>query len=71
MAGCVGAFLSFSMALMVTTIVLALVGGTAFTLWWWKIADRWADAEHKRFKVKEDPRPKVVVRSEPTESDRA
>lgn len=57
------------MTLMVVTIALALAGGTLFTLWWWKQADKWADGEHKRFKVKEDPRPKVVVKSEPSEAE--
>lgn len=50
--------------LMIVVIVLALVGGTIFTLWWWKQADKWADAEHKRFTVKVDTRPKIVVRGE-------
>jgi hypothetical protein len=32
-----------------------------FTLLWWRQADKWADAEHKRFKVKVDTRERVVV----------
>lgn len=32
-----------------------------FTLLWWRQADKWADAEHKRFKVKKDTRERVVV----------
>lgn len=41
---------------------LVVVVGIPFTLWWWKVADKWADAEHKRFKVHEDRRERVVVR---------
>lgn len=29
-----------------------LLIGPPFTLWWWKVGDKWADAEHKRFKPK-------------------
>ncbi len=58
------------MEVMIAVIVLVLAGGIPFTLWWWRIADRWADAEHKRFKVKEDPRERVVVKSEPLEAER-
>jgi len=42
-------------------IALIIVAGIPFTLWWWKKADQWADAEHKRFKVKVDTRERVVV----------
>ncbi len=52
------------MALMWTLIVLVVVLGIPFTLWWWKQADKWYDAEHKRFKVKEDTRERVVVKGE-------
>lgn len=47
---------------MIGTIAFFLVTGTVFTLYWWKVADKWADAEHKRFRVKEDTRERVVVR---------
>ncbi len=30
-------------------VVVILVGAVVFTLGWWKIADRWADREHRRF----------------------
>lgn len=50
------------MAGVIGVIVLVVVGGTAFTLWWWRIADRWADSEHKRFAPKIDTREKVVVK---------
>lgn len=40
---------------------LCAVLGVPFTLWWWKIADRWADAEHKRFKPKPKPKGNAVV----------
>ncbi len=56
------------MGVMIAVIVLILVGGTAFTLWWWRIADRWADSEHKRFKVKQDPRERVVVKGDQAET---
>lgn len=52
------------MALMWTLIVLVLVLGIPFTLWWWKQADKWYDAEHKRFKAKEDTRERVVVKGD-------
>lgn len=41
-----------------------LVGAVVFTLAWWWIADKWADAEHKRFgepKVVK-PEDRVVIR---------
>lgn len=49
--------------LMWTCLVLVLVLGPLFTLWWWKIGDKWADAEHKRFHEKPDTREKVVMKS--------
>lgn len=52
------------MALMWTLIVLVLVLGIPFTLWWWKQADKWYDAEHKRFKEKPDQRERVVVKQD-------
>ena len=48
-------------------IVLASVipVGVIFVLVWWRQADQWADAERKRFKVKDQPQtPQVVVRDE-------
>ncbi len=45
--------------------VVALVVGAPFVLVWWKIADQWADDEHKRFKAKDaGPAPTVVKRSD-------
>lgn len=35
--------------------VVIIIGAVPATLWWWRIADRWADSEHKRFKPKEEP----------------
>lgn len=52
----------FSMAVMWVIMGLIVVIGIPFTLWWWKQADKWADAEHKRFKVKPDTRERVVVK---------
>lgn len=47
--------------------VLIAVLGVPFTLWWWKIGDRWADEEHKRFKPKAAlPPDRVVVRKNAT-----
>jgi hypothetical protein len=51
-----------SMTIMWIIMVLVVVIGIPFTLWWWKQADRWADAEHRRFRVKSDEREKVVVK---------
>lgn len=48
---------------MIIVMVLVVAIGIPFTLWWWRIADRWADTEHKRFKVKADTRERIVVRS--------
>lgn len=54
-----------SYALAVTELivicVLVVVVGVPFTLWWWKQADKWADAEHRRFAVKTDTRERIVV----------
>jgi hypothetical protein len=45
--------------------LLVLVVGVPFVLVWWKVADRWADAEHRRFKERDEgPSPTVVKRSE-------
>ncbi|MBX3388338.1 MAG: hypothetical protein KF691_02655 [Phycisphaeraceae bacterium] len=45
--------------IMIGTAIL----GPLFVLWWWKFADNWADAEHKRFKGKTNgPTERVVVR---------
>ncbi|MFZ4574420.1 MAG: hypothetical protein ACOYN0_08485 [Phycisphaerales bacterium] len=48
--------------LMWIIIGLVVVIGIPFTLWWWKVADKWADAEHRRFKQKTDGRERVVVK---------
>ena len=39
--------------LAIVIMVLVVVIGVPFTLWWWKIADRWASDEHKRFKPRD------------------
>lgn len=46
--------------------ILALIVGSVFVIIWWKVADQWADEEHKRFKDKADdgPAPTVVRRSD-------
>lgn len=43
---------------------LVVVVGIPFTLWWWKTADQWADAEEKRFKPLREERERVVVQSD-------
>lgn len=46
-------------------VVLAL--GVPFVLLWWRVADRWADEEHKRFRSGArggDATPTVVRRSD-------
>ena len=43
---------------------LCVIIGVPFTLWWWKQADKWADAERKRLKVKPDTRERIVVRDD-------
>lgn len=54
------------MGLMITIIVLCVVLGVPGTLLWWRIADKWADAEHKRFPTRPHapsspgPQPTVV-----------
>ncbi|GIK18599.1 MAG: hypothetical protein DYG93_06355 [Leptolyngbya sp. PLA2] len=48
--------------IIVTTVVVAVLG-VPFILLWWKIADQWADEEHRRFgrtKPPEGPAPRVV-----------
>ncbi len=48
--------------IIVTTVVIAVLG-VPFILLWWKIADQWADEEHRRFgrtKPPEGPAPRVV-----------
>ncbi len=36
--------------IMIGVIAILLVGGVVFTLWWWKLADKWASAENRRFR---------------------
>ncbi|MCC6675934.1 MAG: hypothetical protein IT436_02205 [Phycisphaerales bacterium] len=50
---------------LIIVLVLIFAVGIPFTLWWWKLADRWADAEHKRFKPKGPATPveRVVIRN--------
>ena len=44
-----------AMGLMITIIVLCVLIGVPGTLLWWRIADKWADSEHKRFPEKPTP----------------
>ena len=45
-------------------MALCVLLGVPFTLWWWRSADQWADAENRRFKPMTDDSLKdaVVVR---------
>jgi hypothetical protein len=50
-------------AIVWAVVVLAL--GVPFVLIWWRVADRWADDEHKRFRASESgPAPTVVKRED-------
>lgn len=50
--------------------VLIVVLGVPFVLIWWRVADRWADDKHKRFKPRDTgPAPTVVKRSDVERSD--
>lgn len=51
-------------------VVVILVGALVFTLAWWKIADRWADSEHKRFGRGKSAEPveRVVIKKSTTGS---
>jgi hypothetical protein len=55
------------MGLVITIIILCIVIGVPGTLLWWRIADKWADSEHKRFPARPErqgqqpgPSPTVV-----------
>ena len=50
------------MTLMWIIMALVVLLGVPFTLWWWKQADKWANAENRRFKVKPDTRERIVVK---------
>ena len=52
-------------------MALVIFLGIPFTLYWWKQADKWEAAEHRRFKVKVDEREKVVIRDDGGASERA
>ena len=46
-------------------IALCVVLGVPFTLLWWRDMDKWADAEHRKFKpkVKKPVGPTVLIRT--------
>lgn len=46
-------------------IALCVVLGVPFTLLWWRDMDKWADAEHRKFKpkVKKPAGPTVLIRT--------
>ena len=48
---------------MITAVTFVI--GVPFLLWWWKLADLWVSADHKRFHPKQkDDAPRVVVRTQ-------
>jgi len=52
-------------------VLIVVVGALVFTLAWWKIADRWADSEHKRFGRGKNAETieRVVIKKQVSESD--
>lgn len=52
-------------------VLIVVVGAFVFTLAWWKIADRWADSERKRFGQRKSAEPveRVVIRTPGSEKD--
>jgi 4-hydroxybenzoate polyprenyltransferase len=50
-----------SIWLVLSVIGIVFIGAVVFTLIWWRLADRWADDEHKRFKSKGGPAERVIV----------
>ena len=42
--------------------LVVLLLGVPFVLFWWRIADRWATKEHKRFRDREGGAAPTVVR---------
>jgi hypothetical protein len=60
------------MSAMWIVILGVLTIGPVFTLLWWRQADKWADAEHKRFKPRPDKNAgaeRVVVKTSPRKPD--
>ncbi len=56
------------MRLLLIITAVTFVIGIPFLLWWWKLADLWVSADHKRFHPKQDDTPRVVVRTRVGES---
>ncbi len=49
----------------IPVILFIAVAGSFVALWWWKLADRWMEEEHKRFKTKPKTGPdEVVIRAD-------
>ncbi len=42
------------MGYVIAICIAVVVLGIPFTIWWWKVADQWFDAERKRFGRKEE-----------------
>ena len=53
-------------------VLIVVVGAFIFTLAWWKIADRWADSEHKRFGSGKSAEPveRVVIKKTAPDDDK-
>lgn len=47
--------------IVIGVVVFFAVFGSAVALWWWRIADRWAAEEEKRFKGRARERPREVT----------
>jgi hypothetical protein len=47
--------------IVIGVVVFFAVVGSVVALWWWRIADRWAAEEEKRFKSRVRERPREVT----------
>jgi hypothetical protein len=47
--------------IVIGVVLFIAVAGSLVALWWWKIADRWAADEHKRFKTRPREGPREVT----------
>lgn len=56
------------MRLLLVITAITFVIGVPFLLWWWKLADMWVSADHRRFHPKRDDTPRVVVRTQSGET---
>ena len=47
--------------IVIGVVLFIAIAGSLVALWWWKLADRWADEEHRRFKKKPRHTPREVT----------